>query len=157
MRIGQSIDIHQLVEGRPLILGGVHIPYEKGLKGHSDADVLLHAIIEAIIGAMGEGDIGKHFPDTDPQYKGISSMILLEKTCEMMVNHHYKIGNVDAIIMTEQPKMAPYISAMRENIANALHTDVNNINIKATRGEKMGFVGRGEGIVSQAVVLLENA
>ena len=157
MRIGQSIDIHQLVEGRHLILGGVHIPYEKGLKGHSDADVLLHAIIEAIIGAMGEGDIGKHFPDTDPQYKGISSMILLEKTYEMMVNHHYKIGNVDAIIMTEQPKMAPHISAMRENIANALHTDVNNINIKATRGEKMGFVGRGEGIVSQAVVLLENA
>ncbi|MDD6711538.1 MAG: 2-C-methyl-D-erythritol 2,4-cyclodiphosphate synthase [Sharpea porci] len=157
MRIGQSIDIHQLVEGRPLILGGVHIPYEKGLKGHSDADVLLHAIIEAIIGAMGEGDIGKHFPDTDPQYKDISSMILLEKTYEMMVNHHYKIGNVDAIIMTEQPKMAPHISAMRENIANALHTDVNNINIKATRGEKMGFVGRGEGIVSQAVVLLENA
>ena len=145
MRIGQSIDIHQLVEGRPLILGGVHIPYEKGLKGHSDADVLLHAIIEAIIGAMGEGDIGKHFPDTDPQYKGISSMILLEKTYEMMVNHH------------EQPKMAPHITAMRENIAQTLHTDINNINIKATRGEKMGFVGRGEGIVSQAVVLLENA
>lgn len=157
MRIGQSIDIHQLVEGRPLILGGVHIPYEKGLKGHSDADVLLHAIIEAIIGAMGEGDIGKHFPDTDPQYKGISAMILLEKTYEMMVNHHYKIGNVDAIIMTEQPKMAPHITAMRENIAQTLHTDINNINIKATRGEKMGFVGRGEGIVSQAVVLLENA
>ena len=155
MRIGQSIDIHQLVEGRKLILGGVEIPYEKGLKGHSDADVLLHAIIESIIGAMGEGDIGKHFPDTDDRYKGVSSMILLEETYKLMANKGYKIGNVDAIIMTEQPKMAPHIQKMRENIAGALHCEVSQINVKATRGEKLGFVGRGEGIVSQAVCLLE--
>lgn len=156
MRIGQSIDIHQLVEGRKLILGGVEIPYKKGLKGHSDADVLLHAIIESIIGALGEGDIGKHFPDTDDRYKGISSMILLEETYKLMNEKGYKIGNVDAIIMTEQPKMAPHIPAMRNNIAKALHCDVTQINVKATRGEKLGFVGRGEGIVSQAVCLLEN-
>ena len=156
MRIGQSIDIHQLVEGRKLILGGVEIPYEKGLKGHSDADVLLHAIIESIIGALGEGDIGKHFPDTDDRYKGISSMILLEETYKLMNEKGYKIGNVDAIIMTEQPKMAPHIPTMRYNIAEALHCDVTQINVKATRCEKLGFVGRGEGIVSQAVCLLEN-
>lgn len=156
MRIGQSIDIHQLVEGRKLILGGVEIPYEKGLKGYSDADVLLHAIIESIIGALGEGDIGKHFPDTDDRYKGISSMILLEETYKLMNEKGYKIGNVDAIIMTEQPKMAPHIPTMRNNIAKALHCDVTQINVKATRGEKLGFVGRGEGIVSQAVCLLEN-
>lgn len=156
MRIGQSIDIHQLVEGRKLILGGVEIPYEKGLKGHSDADVLLHVIIESIIGALGEGDIGKHFPDTDDRYKGISSMILLEETYKLMNEKGYKIGNVDAIIMTEQPKMAPHIPTMRNNIAKALHCDVTQINVKATRGEKLGFVGRGEGIVSQAVCLLEN-
>lgn len=156
MRIGQSIDIHQLVEGRKLILGGVEIPYEKGLKGHSDADVLLHAIIESIIGALGEGDIGKHFPDTDDRYKGISSMILLEETYKLMNEKGYKIGNVDAIIMTEQPKMAPHIPTMRHNIAKSLHCDVTQINVKATRGEKLGFVGRGEGIVSQAVCLLEN-
>ena len=156
MRIGQSIDIHQLVEGRKLILGGVEIPYKKGLKGHSDADVLLHAIIESIIGALGEGDIGKHFPDTDDRYKGISSMILLEETYKLMTEKGYKIGNVDAIIMTEQPKMAPHIPTMRHNIAKVLHCDVTQINVKATRGEKLGFVGRGEGIVSQAVCLLEN-
>ena len=156
MRIGQSIDIHQLVEGRKLILGGVEIPYEKGLKGHSDADVLLHAIIESIIGALGEGDIGKHFPDTDDRYKGISSMILLEETYKLMTEKGYKIGNVDAIIMTEQPKMAPHIPTMRHNIAKVLHCDVTQINVKATRGEKLGFLGRGEGIVSQAVCLLEN-
>ena len=155
MRIGQSIDIHQLSDHRKLILGGVEIPYERGLKGHSDADVLLHAVIEAIIGAMGEGDIGKHFPDTDPKYKGISSMILLEETYNLMCNHHYKIGNIDTIIMCEEPKMAPYIPSMRENIARVLHTVISNINIKATRGEKLGFIGRKEGIVSQAVVLLE--
>ena len=156
MRIGQSIDIHQLVEGRKLILGGVEIPYKKGLKGHSDADVLLHAIIESIIGALGEGDIGKHFPDTDDRYKGISSMILLEETYKLMNEKGYKIGNVDAIIMTEQPKMAPHIPTMRNNIAKALHCDVTQSNVKATRGEMLGVGGRGEGIVSQAVCLLEN-
>ena len=154
IRIGQSIDIHQLVEGRKLILGGVEIPYEKGLKGHSDADCLLHAIIESIIGAMALGDIGKHFPDTDPKYKGISSMILLEHTYNLMVENGYEIGNIDSIIMCEQPKMAPHILSMRENIARVLHCELSQVNVKATRGEKLGFVGRQEGIVSQSVVLL---
>ena len=154
MRIGQSIDIHQLVEGRKLILGGVEIPFELGLKGHSDADVLLHAIIESIIGAMGLGDIGKHFPDTDPKYKGISSMVLLQHTYEFMEHEGYEIGNIDSIIMCEEPKMAPYIITMRENVARVLHCDITQVNIKATRGEKLGFVWRKEGIVSQSVVLL---
>ena len=154
IRIGQSIDIHQLVEGRKLILGGVEIPYEKGLKGHSDADCLLHAIIESIIGAMALGDIGKHFPDTDPKYKGISSMILLEHTYNLMVENGYESGNIDSIIMCEQPKMAPHILSMRENIARVLHCELSQVNVKATRGEKLGFVGRQEGIVSQSVVLL---
>ncbi|MCD7809915.1 MAG: 2-C-methyl-D-erythritol 2,4-cyclodiphosphate synthase [Erysipelotrichaceae bacterium] len=154
MRIGQSIDIHQLVEGRKLILGGVEIPYEKGLKGHSDADVLLHAIIESIIGAMGLGDIGKHFPDTNDKYKGISSMILLQYTYDMMVENGYTIGNIDSIILCEEPKMAPHIMQMRQNVATTLHCDISQVNIKATRGEKLGFVGRKEGIVSQSVVLL---
>ena len=154
MRIGQSIDIHQLVEGRKLIIGGVEIPYEKGLLGHSDADVLLHAIIESIIGALGLGDIGKHFPDTDPRYEGISSMILLEETYKMMDDAGYEIGNLDSIILCEQPKMAPHILKMRENVAQVLHCDISQINIKATRGEKMGFIGRGEGIMAQSVVLL---
>ena len=154
MRIGQSIDIHQLVEGRKLILGGVEIPFELGLKGHSDADVLLHAIIESIIEAMGLGDIGKHFPDTDPKYKGISSMVLLQHTYEFMEQEGYEIGNIDSIIMCEEPKMAPYIITMRENVARVLHCDITQVNIKATRGEKLGFVGRKEGIVSQSVVLL---
>ena len=154
MRIGQSIDIHQLVEGRKLILGGVQIPYEKGLLGHSDADVLLHAIIESIIGAMALGDIGQHFPDTDSRYQGISSMKLLEHTYDLMRNEGYVIGNIDSIIMCEQPKMAPHILKMRENVASVLHCDITQVNIKATRGEKLGFVGRGEGMVAQSVVLL---
>lgn len=154
MRIGQSIDIHQLVEGRPLILGGVEIPYEKGLKGHSDADVLLHAIIESIIGALGLGDIGKHFPDTDPKYKGISSMILLEKAYELMIHEGYEIGNIDSLVLCEEPKMAPHIPMMRQNIAHVLKCDISQINVKATRGERLGFVGRKEGIVAQCVVLL---
>lgn len=155
MRIGQSVDIHQLVEGRKLVLGGVEIPFEKGLKGHSDADVLLHAIIESIIGAMAEGDIGKHFPDTDPKYKGISSMKLLAATYELMDQKGYKIGNIDSLIMCERPKMAPYIPQMKENIASALHCDISQINVKATRGEKMGFVGREEGMQAMSVCLLE--
>lgn len=154
MRIGQSIDIHQLVEGRKLILGGVEIPFEKGLLGHSDADCLLHAIIESIIGAMALGDIGKHFPDTDPKYKGISSMVLLEHTYNLMVENGYEIGNIDSIIMCEKPKMAPHILSMRENIARVLHCELSQVNVKATRGEKLGFVGRQEGIVCQSVVLL---
>lgn len=155
MRIGQSVDIHQLVEGRDLILGGVKIEHSHGLLGHSDADVLVHAIMESLIGAMGLGDLGKHFPDTDPKYKDISSMVLLEETYQMMVNHGYEIGNIDATILAEKPKMAPYIPLMRENIARVLHTSVDCVNIKATRGEKLGFVGREEGILAMAVCLIE--
>ena len=153
-RIGQSIDIHQLVEGRDLYIGGVKIDHDKGLLGHSDADVLLHAIIESIIGALGLGDIGKHFPDTDPQYKGISSMVLLEHCYQLMDKEGYEINKLDSIIMCEAPKMAPHIQKMRENVASKLHCDISQINIKATRGEKLGFVGRQEGMVAQAVVLL---
>lgn len=153
-RIGQSIDIHQLVEGRDLYIGGVKIDHDKGLLGHSDADVLLHAIIESIIGALGLGDIGKHFPDTDPQYKGISSMVLLEHCYQLMDKEGHEINNLDSIIMCEAPKMAPHIQKMRENVASKLHCDISQINIKATRGEKLGFVGRQEGMVAQAVVLL---
>lgn len=156
MRIGQSVDIHQLVEGRKLILGGVEIEHNKGLLGHSDADVLLHAIIEAIIGAMGLGDIGKHFPDTSSEYKGISSMLLLEYTYQLMKENGYQIGNVDSLILIERPKMAPHIQTMRENIARALHCDVNQVNVKATRGEGLGFIGQELGVQAQAVVLLES-
>lgn len=155
VRIGQSTDIHQLVEGRDLILGGVHIAHVKGLLGHSDADVLVHAVMESIIGAMGLGDLGKHFPDTDPRYKGVCSMDLLAHVYELMIQHGYKLVNVDATILAERPKMAPHIQAMRENIAKVLHADVSQINIKATRGEKMGFVGREEGIMAQAVCLID--
>lgn len=154
-RIGQSSDIHQLAEGRRLILGGVEIEHTKGLAGHSDADALLHAIAEAVIGALGEGDLGKHFPDTDPQYKGISSLILLEHVTRLMETKGFRIGNVDALIMIERPKMAPHISAMRKNIAAALRCGEDQVNVKATRGEKLGFVGREEGVLAQAVVLLE--
>lgn len=156
MRIGQSQDTHKLVEGRKLVIGGVEIPYEKGLLGHSDADVLLHAIIESIIGAMGLRDIGTHFSDRDPKYEGISSLKLLEATYEMMCKEGYKIINVDSLIIIERPKMAPYIDEMRKNIAQALHTDIKNINVKATCNEKMGFIGRGEGAVAQAVCLIDN-
>lgn len=156
MRIGQSQDTHRLVEGRELIIGGVNIPYEKGLLGHSDADVLLHAIIEAIIGAMGLKDIGTHFPDNDDKYKGISSLKLLEETYNLMDNTGYQIVNVDSIVIIEKPKMAPYIDEMRANIAKALHTDINNINVKATCNEGMGYVGKGEGAIAQAVVLIDD-
>ena len=155
MRIGQSQDVHRLVENRDLVLGGVKIPYEKGLLGHSDADVLLHAIIEAIIGAMGLKDIGTHFSDKDAKYEGISSLVLLDETYKMMKQEGYKIVNVDSLIIIEKPKMAPYIDEMRENIAKHLHTDIKNINVKATCNEKMGYVGRGEGAIAQAVVLID--
>jgi len=154
MRVGQSIDIHQLIEGRKLILGGVNIENDKGLLGHSDADALLHAIIEAIIGALGLGDIGTHFPDTDEKYKDADSLKLLAETYQMMVEHGYVIGNIDSIIVIEKPKMAPYISKMRENIANVLKCDISQINVKATRAERLGFVGEGKGVVAQAIVLL---
>lgn len=155
MRIGQSTDIHKLVEGRKLILGGVEIPHTKGLLGHSDADALLHAIAEAILGALALGDLGHHFPDTDPKWEGVSSLIILEEVTRMMEEKGYVIGNVDSLVLIEKPKMAPHIQKMRENIAHALHTDLDNVSVKATRGEGLGFVGRQEGVLAQAVVLLE--
>ena len=155
MRIGQSKDIHKLVEGRDLIIGGVKIPYEKGLLGHSDADVLLHAIIESLIGAMGLKDIGTHFPDTDPRYKGISSLLLLDETYKMLQEHGFEVVNIDSLINIEKPKMAPHIDQMRKNIAEHLHCDESRINVKATRGEGIGFVGRGEGAIAYAVCLID--
>ena len=155
MRIGQSKDIHKLVEGRDLIIGGVKIPYEKGLLGHSDADVLLHAIIESLIGAMGLKDIGTHFPDTDPRYKGISSLLLLDETYKMLEENGYEIVNIDSLINIEKPKMAPHIDQMRRNIAEHLHCDESRINVKATRGEGLGFVGRGEGAIAYAGCLID--
>ena len=155
MRIGQSKDMHKLVEGRDLIIGGVKIPYEKGLLGHSDADVLLHAIIESLIGAMGLKDIGTHFPDTDPRYKGISSLLLLDETYKMLEENGYEIVNIDSLINIEKPKMAPHIDQMRRNIAEHLHCDESRINVKATRGEGLGFVGRGEGAIAYAVCLID--
>ncbi|MBR3264435.1 MAG: 2-C-methyl-D-erythritol 2,4-cyclodiphosphate synthase [Erysipelotrichaceae bacterium] len=155
MRIGQSRDIHKLVEGRDLILGGVKIPYEKGLLGHSDADALLHAIIESLIGAMGLKDIGTHFPDTDPEYKGVSSLLLLDHTYKLLKDNGYKVVNIDSLINIEKPKMAPHIDEMRKNIAEHLHCDISQINVKATRGEGLGFVGRGEGVLAEAVCLID--
>ena len=157
MRIGQSQDIHKLVEGRDLIIGGVKIPYEKGLLGHSDADVLLHAIIESIIGAMGLRDIGTHFPDSDPKYEGISSLELLDETYKLLVDNGYKINNIDSLIIIEKPKMSPYIEQMRQNIATHLHCSVKQINVKATCSEGLGFVGRGEGAIAQCVCLIDKA
>ena len=155
MRIGQSKDVHKLVEGRDLIIGGVKIDYEKGLLGHSDADVLLHAIIESIIGAMGLKDIGTHFPDNDPKYEGISSLELLDEAYKLMQEHGYDLVNLDSLIMIEKPKMAPYIDQMKKNIAEHLHTDVSRVNVKATRGEGMGFIGRGEGALAECVCLVQ--
>ena len=156
MRIGMGYDVHKLVEERDLILGGVKIPYELGLLGHSDADVLLHAIMDSLLGAAALGDIGKHFPDTDPKYKGISSIELLKHVGNLLTEHNYKIGNIDATIIAQRPKMAPHISKMRENIASALNISVNQINVKATTEEGLGFTGEGLGISSQAICLLFN-
>lgn len=155
MRIGMGYDVHRLTEGRDLILGGVKIPYEKGLLGHSDADVLLHAIMDALLGAAALGDIGKHFPDTDSKYKGISSIKLLEHVGKLIDEKLYVIGNIDATIIAQKPKMAPHIQKMRENVAEALHIDIDQVNIKATTEEGLGFTGSGEGISSQAVAALE--
>ena len=154
IRIGQSKDIHRLVEGRKLILGGVEIPHHKGLLGHSDADCLTHAVIESIIGALGLKDIGTHFPDTDPRYEGVSSLTLLEHTYQMMEERGYEIGNIDALVVIEKPKLAPHIEKMRENIAAILKTDVANVNIKATRGEGLGYIGNEEGAEAYCVCLL---
>ena len=154
MRIGQGYDVHKLVEGRKLILGGVEIPYEKGLLGHSDADVLVHAVMDALLGAAALGDIGQHFPDTDPRYEGISSIELLKKVGELLEEKGYVVENIDATIIAQKPKMAPHIPTMRENIAEALGIKISQLNIKATTEEGLGFTGQGEGISSQAICSL---
>ncbi|MBO6147510.1 MAG: 2-C-methyl-D-erythritol 2,4-cyclodiphosphate synthase [Lachnospiraceae bacterium] len=154
MRIGQGYDVHRLAEGRKLIIGGVDIPYEKGLLGHSDADVLLHAVMDALLGAAALGDIGKHFPDTDDRYKGADSMKLLEEVGGMLDKRMYFIENIDATIIAQAPKMRPYIDEMRNNIAGALGIDADQVNVKATTEEHLGFTGRGEGISASAVCLL---
>ena len=154
MRIGMGYDVHRLVPDRDLIMGGVRIPYEKGLLGHSDADVLLHAIMDALLGAAALGDIGKHFPDTDPQYKGISSMKLLEHVGELLEENCFFVENIDATIIAQAPKMRSYIDEMRSNIAGALGIEISQVNVKATTEEGLGFTGTGEGISSQAICLL---
>ena len=154
MRIGMGYDVHKLVQDRGLIMGGVKIPYEKGLLGHSDADVLLHAIMDALLGAAALGDIGKHFPDSDPKYKGISSILLLEHVGALLEENCFFIENIDATIIAQAPKMRPYIDQMRENIAKALGIDISQVNVKATTEEGLGFTGTGEGISSQAICLL---
>lgn len=154
-RIGQGFDVHKFEEGRPLIIGGIEIPYEQGLAGHSDADVLLHAVSDAILGAIGEGDIGKHFPDTDPAFKGADSAKLLEHVWGIVKQKGFKLGNVDCTIIAQAPKMAPHIDAMRNQIAPLLEADIGQVNVKATTTEKLGFTGRKEGIAAEAVVLLQ--
>ncbi|MGM0884402.1 MAG: 2-C-methyl-D-erythritol 2,4-cyclodiphosphate synthase [Bacillota bacterium] len=154
IRVGQGFDVHQLVEGRPCIIGGVTIPYEKGLLGHSDADVLLHAITDAILGALGLGDIGKHFPDTDAAFKDADSLKLLEHVWKLVRERGYKLGNIDSTIIAQRPKMQPFIPQMAEIIATALEADVSQVNVKATTTEQLGFTGRGEGIAAQSVVCL---
>lgn len=154
MRIGMGYDVHRLVEDRDLIMGGVKIPYEKGLLGHSDADVLLHAIMDALLGAAALGDIGKHFPDNDPAYKGVSSLVLLKKVGDLLEENRYYIENIDATIIAQAPKMRPYIDEMRKNIADTLQIDIDCVNVKATTEEGLGFTGTGEGISSQAICML---
>ncbi|MDE5758395.1 MAG: 2-C-methyl-D-erythritol 2,4-cyclodiphosphate synthase [Allobaculum sp.] len=156
IRIGQSIDIHPLKAGRRLVLGGVEVDSQKGLVGHSDADALLHAIGESILGALALGDLGTHFPDTDEKWHNVSSMLLLEAVYQKMHEVNYRIGNVDATILAEKPKLAPYITQMRENVAKTLHCDLDQVSIKATRGEKLGFIGQEEGVAALAVCLLES-
>ncbi len=155
IRIGTGFDVHQLVEGRPCIIGGVTIPYEKGLLGHSDADVLLHAVTDAVLGAVGMGDIGTHFPDTDEAYKDADSLKLLEEVWALIESKGYVLGNIDCTIMAQRPKMLPYIPQMRAVIAKALHADESQVNVKATTTEQLGFVGRGEGVAAQTAVILK--
>ena len=156
MRVGMGYDVHKLVEGRKLIMGGVEIPYEKGLLGHSDADVILHAIMDALLGAAALGDIGKHFPDNDDRYKGISSIELLKQVGKLLDDNHYIIENIDGTIIAQEPKMRPYIDDMRKNIADALGLDMNQINVKATTEEGLGFTGSSEGISSQAIASISS-
>jgi len=155
MRIGHGFDVHAFVEGRKLILGGVEIPYEKGLLGHSDADVLTHALMDAMLGAAGLGDIGKLFPDTDEKYKGISSLVLLEEVKAQIEGRGYRLANADITVICQKPRLRPYIDEMTRKLAQVLAEDENTINIKATTTEKLGFTGRGEGIAAEAVCLLE--
>ena len=155
MRVGMGYDVHRLAEDRKMILGGVEIPYEKGLLGHSDADVLVHAIMDALLGAAALGDIGKHFPDTDPEYKGISSIRLLKHVGGLLDENRYMIENIDATIIAQRPKMRPYIDTMRQNIADALCIEIDQVNVKATTEEGLGFTGDGEGISSQAICAIE--
>ena len=155
MRVGMGYDVHRLVENRDLIIGGVKIPYEKGLLGHSNADVLLHAIMDALLGAAALGDIGKHFPDTDPKYKGADSMALLVEVGKMLKENKYRVENIDATIIAQAPKMRPHIDTMRQNIADGLGINIDQVNVKATTEEGLGFTGTGEGISSQAICLLE--
>jgi 2-C-methyl-D-erythritol 2,4-cyclodiphosphate synthase len=154
-RIGQGFDVHQLTENRPLIIGGITIPYEMGLLGHSDADVLLHTVADACLGAIGEGDIGRHFPDTDPQFKDADSAKLMEHVWQIVKEKGYQLVNIDCTIIAQKPKMAPYIPQMRERIADLLEATIDQVNVKATTTEKLGFTGRGEGITSQVAVLLQ--
>jgi 2-C-methyl-D-erythritol 2,4-cyclodiphosphate synthase len=156
MRIGHGYDVHRLVEDRALILGGVDIPYEKGLLGHSDADVLTHAVMDALLGAAGLGDIGKHFPDTDPAYKGADSLKLLDHVVAVLAEHGWKVGNVDATIIAQRPKLAPFIPTMRDNLAQRMGVEPGQVNVKATTEEKLGFTGSGEGMAAHAVCLLTN-
>lgn len=151
MRVGSGYDVHRLVEGRKLIVGGVDIPHDRGLLGHSDADVLLHAVCDALLGAAGLGDIGKHFPDTDPRFKGVSSVSLLASVAGMLEARGFRVNNIDATIVAERPKMAPHIPAMTRNIAEAVGADISAVNVKATTTEGLGFAGKGEGIASYAV------
>lgn len=155
MRIGHGYDVHRLVPGRKLILGGVEIPFEKGLDGHSDADVLVHAVMDAMLGALALGDIGKLFPDNDDAYLGADSIELLKKVRRVLQNHGWKLGNLDTTVIAQRPKLAPYIDAMRRRIADALETEVSNVSVKATTEEKLGFTGSGEGIAAHAVCLIE--
>ncbi|MDD7486150.1 MAG: 2-C-methyl-D-erythritol 2,4-cyclodiphosphate synthase [Clostridiales bacterium] len=155
MRIGHGYDVHRLVEGRKLILGGVEIPFEKGLDGHSDADVLVHAVMDALLGAAALGDIGKLFPDNDDAYLGADSVELLKKVRDVLQEHGWKPGNLDATVIAQRPKLAPYIDTMRKRIADALETDAENVSVKATTEERLGFTGSGEGIAAHAVCLIE--
>lgn len=153
-RVGLGIDVHPLAKGIPLVLGGVKIPYPKGLKGHSDADVLIHAVMDAILGAIGEGDIGQHFPDNDSQYKGISSLKLLGFVEKIMKNKGYRLRNLDAVVIAQEPKLAPYFKKMKRNLSATLKVNITSVNLKATTTEMLGFPGRGEGIMAEAIVLV---
>jgi 2-C-methyl-D-erythritol 2,4-cyclodiphosphate synthase len=155
IRIGQGFDVHKFETGRPLILGGVLIPHDKGLTGHSDADVLLHTITDAALGAIGEGDIGRHFPDTDSAFKDADSAVLLEKIWALVTERGYKLGNIDCTIIAEQPKMAPHIEVIQQRVAELLQAETSQVNVKATTTEKLGFTGRGEGIAAMATILLQ--